>query len=247
MIRVDHDGILWRANLVMPLPGQPAREVVTGRRKRVTGTSTSRKSAACRDIVWESGIERSFITLQEFDERTTFIVAQPHTIRVWNDEEQFSYTPDFLLGRNGVDGLPEIVEIKPRLPSSDSDSSLMHSILAVCYDALGYSFSIRVQVDTHSQPRLRNCQLLLRWQHAAVRPNLTYLVTTLFLASKDTLTLGACVAEIDNLPNTRFELYALACRGNLQLDLSVPLGPTTRILNAYLPEKSKQRWGDSYL
>jgi hypothetical protein len=237
---------MWYFELKIPEDGRPARKVVTGRRHRLTGNAPCRKSLGFNEMVWESELELMFIILETFDPKTTTISAQPHTLYVRSDKFCFHYTPDFILGRDPILGPPEVVEIKPTNVKFDDQTLLKLAVSRACYREIGHDFSIRTQSHIAAKPRICNAKLLLRYQAAAIRPGLSYLVSKIFCARESDLTISDCVAKIDGNPDTRFELYALACAGLIEIDLNEPLCPQTRIMNCSIVADLKHKaWSDS--
>lgn len=239
MIRIAHEGVIWRACVEAPDDGSPARKVVTGRRHRLTGAVPSHKSLTSRDLVWESPNELWLVQLESFNPETAFIVAQPHTLHAWTDGREFRHTPDFLLGRTTAYEPAEVVEVKPQELIGGSSMLQILRISEACHRALGFDFSIRTITESGVRQKLANCRYLLRYQKVATRPSLVHTVVTLFVNSEKPFTIQACVAGIDGQPETRFELYALACMGLIDFDLTIPLGPETRIVNTKLPPMKK--------
>ncbi len=239
MNHVEHLGTMWHFELKVPEDGRPARKVVTGRRHRLTGNAPNRKSTGYNEMVWESELELMFIILETFDPKTISISAQPHTLYARSDKFCFHYTPDFILGRDPIRGSPEVVEIKPMNVKFDEHTLLKLAVSKACYREIGYDFSIRTQNSITAKPRICNAKLLLRYRRTAIRPGLSYLVSKIFCARDSDLTIAKCVATIDGNPGTRFELYALACEGLIELDLNEPLCPQTRIINCSILADSK--------
>ena len=114
MVRIVDLGVVWHARIVAPEDGRPARKIVTGRRRRVTGFVPSRKAASPGLVPWESELERDCVVLAEFRPAVRAIVAQPHTLEAWSDTDSFEHTPDYLLKSGGAaEDDDEVVEVKP--------------------------------------------------------------------------------------------------------------------------------------
>ena len=227
MIRVLHEGRIWRARLEAPADGRPARKVVTGRRRRDTGMVSTRKAVRGGLVTWESTLESDLVVVEDLEPRTTTISHQPHTLHVWNEALEFRHTPDFLLGRRAGTGEPEVVEVKTPRHSEQPDMAERLAISEACHRAMGFEFSVRGPANIRIEPRLSNCHLLRRYRMVAVRPGVGHAVATLLGQAGAALSVEACVRAIDGDPRTRFELYALVCAGVLHLDLATPLSPMT--------------------
>lgn len=235
MVRIVDLGVVWHARIVAPEDGRPARKIVTGRRRRVTGYVPSRKAASPGLVPWESELERDCVVLAEFRPSVRAIVAQPHTLEAWSDAESFEHTPDYLLrlGQAGEDD--EVVEVKPGVRALQPETERRLRISAAAHRALGFSFSVLGEAEIRAQPRLANAEILLRYRLAAAREGFVHRIATLLGSADGRLTVGDCVRAMDGDPSARFEIYALACRGVVELDLSAPLGPDTAVLRCHLP------------
>ena len=65
MIRFVDRGVAWYARIAPPEEGRPARKIITGRRKRVTGLFPSRKAGHLGLIPWEFELERDYLILAD--------------------------------------------------------------------------------------------------------------------------------------------------------------------------------------
>jgi hypothetical protein len=229
MLRILHRGQVWSAALEAEGHGSPVRKLVTGRRKVVTGKIHGRKFDG-GSIQWESAIERDFLVGELFTRDTVLVQGQPHTLRAWSDTGGFSHTPDFLLRKEGADVRDTVVEVKASYFASLPGADERLAVSAACHIAMGYDWSMRTEAEVQAQPRLANCCFLLRYRAAGVRQGLAPRIAALLDAAPSTLGVRACIARIDGRPETRFEIYSLACSGEVELDLDVPLGPDTPIL-----------------
>ncbi len=160
MVRIVDLGVVWHARIVAPEDGRPARKIVTGRRRRVTGFVPSRKAASPGLVPWESELERDCVVLAEFRPSVRAIVAQPHTLEAWSDAESFEHTPDYLLraGQAGEDD--EVVEVKPGVRALQPETERRLRISAAAHRALGFSFSVLGEAETgrsRGSPTSRSC------------------------------------------------------------------------------------------
>lgn len=233
MVRIEFQGAIWHARIVKPEDGRPARKIVTGRRRRVTGYVASRKADSPGLVPWESELERDCLTVAEFRPAVLAIAPQPHTLELRADADSFGHTPDFLFASGH--GAGEVVEVKPATRALAPETERRLRISAAAHRALGFSFSVLSEDCIRVQPRLANAQYLLRYRLAASRDGLPHRLATLLAAAGGRLTVGGCVRAVDGKASTRFEIYALACRGIIELDLSAPLGPDTAVLGCRLP------------
>jgi hypothetical protein len=234
VVRIVDRGVVWHARVIAPEDGRPARKIVTGRRRRVTGFVPSRKAGSGGLIPWESELERDYVVVAELCPEVKSIIAQPHTLEVWSDAGSFQHTPDYLVG-SGRDSDPgKVIEVKPDKRSLEPETERRLRISAEAHRALGFTFSVAGESVIRARPRLTNVQTLLRYRLAATRDGLPHRVATLLASAVDGMSVDECVRALDGRPSTRFELYALSCRGLLDLDLSVPLGPDTALLGCRL-------------
>jgi hypothetical protein len=229
VVRIVDCGVVWHAHIIEPEKGRPARKIVTGRRRRVTGFAPSRKACSDGLVPWESELERDCIAVAEFQQDVESIVAQPHTLEVTSDFSAFQHTPDFLFEVSSTASGQQVVEVKPDGLALEPETERRLRISAKAHCALGFAFQVLGEGAIRAEPRLANAQLLLRYRLAAVRRGLAHRLSTLSAKADGRLSIGACVRALDGNPTTRFELYSLACRGLLELDLSTPLGSATII------------------
>ncbi len=241
MVRFVDRGVVWHVRVVAPEDGRPARKIITGRRRRVTGYVPSRKAGSPGLVPWESELERDCVVLAEFRPSVLAIAAQPHTVEVWTDESSFEHTPDYLLGTGQAAEADEVVEVKPAARALQPEIERRLRISAAAHRALGFTFSVLGEAEIRAQPWLANAILLLRYRLAAAREGLAHRIATLLAGADGGLSIRECVQAIDGSASTRFEIYALACRGLVELDLAVPLGPDTAVLRCHMPAGSGRR------
>lgn len=236
MVRIVDLGVVWHARIVAPEDGRPARKIVTGRRRRVTGYVASRKAASPGLVPWESELERDCLVLAEFRPAVRAIVAQPHTLEAWSDADSFAHTPDYLMKSGGAaEDDDEVVEVKPGARALEPETERRLRISAAAHRALGFAFAVFGEAEIRAQPRLANAEILLRYRLADAREGLVHRIATLLASAGGRLTVRDCVRAMDGGLAARFEIYALACRGLVELDLSAPLGPDTAVLRCHLP------------
>lgn len=234
MVRFVDQGVVWRARIVASDDGRPARNIITGRRRRTTGYVPSRKAGNPGLVPWESELERDCVIVAEFRPSVLAIASQPHTLEVWTDGAAFEHTPDYLFGPGPAAGGDEVVEVKPAAHALRPETERRLRASAAAHRALGFTFSVIGEAEIRAQPRLANAHLLLRYRLAAARDGLAHRLATLLARADGRLTLGDCVRAIDGKASTRFEIYALACPGFVELDLGAPLGPDTTVLRCHL-------------
>ena len=229
MVRTVHGGTVWSAALESSGDDSPVRRLVTGRRRSVTGRIYGRKfpGGSCP---WESALERDYLVGELFNPGTASIQGQPHRLRAWSDRRVLHHTPDFLVRRTADDGRELVVEVKASYFASKPEAEETLAVSAACHRALGYDWSLLTEAEIQAQPRLGNCEFLLRYRAADTRDGLSHRIAALLAVYPDALDVRACVDGIDGRPGTRFEIYSLACSGEVVLDLNAPLGPGTRVL-----------------
>ena len=140
-------GQFWSVGTERNKDGKPARRVVTGRHHRPTGYFPSRKSATGRQIPWESGLERAFLHLAEFDPRVVSIHPQPHRLLMTCSAGQAAHTPDYLVQYAHGRAKGMVIEVKPR---EEAEQPAMHAKLrrsAKAHRAMGYSFALLTEVE----------------------------------------------------------------------------------------------------
>lgn len=210
----------------------PARQIPRNYRN-VTG----RVSIACmgRSVAFESTLERDFYVLLDFDEAVRSVEEQPLQITFTRlDGTKGIYTPDALVhfvpeARRA----PELVEIKTRQDLREHWSDLrprFAAAIALCRNR-GWKFRIHTELGIRTQ-HLANVKFLRRWRshpindleaqrivnqaRSCVDPSINELLSSLTPWPGGQ---GALAATIWHLVATR----------RLKTDLSLPLGPDTRL------------------
>ena len=82
----------------------------------------------------------------------------------------------------------------------------------------------------HRQPQLRNTKLLLRYRKVGYATDLPHRLATALAATEGGLSIGTGLHALGLKQHDRFAIYALACAGVVELDLTRPLDDETLIL-----------------
>lgn len=205
-----------------------------------SGQNASAKSA--KPQAFESGLERDFLTLLEFDANVVSYETQPVTLRWSADGKKFTrYTPDVLVHYHpSTKRQPTLFEVKPqKILRRDWQLFRPRFKAAMHWCRLhGYSFHIVRDIDIQT-PYLSNAKFLLTFTDARLK----FVDAVLFESKKRQLlaTLLECKystpAQLANLaavnPEQSLELipfvWNLLAHGLIGADLKLPLGMSTSI------------------
>jgi hypothetical protein len=182
-------------------------------------------------LEWESYVERDNFFLLETDNWVRAYYPQPAKLDIVIDGKPRSYTPDVLVVRR--DGTSVYVEVKPdaiaKQPAYQDFFAAVRSRVA----ELGLGYEVVTDLEIRRQPRLKNANMLMTYSKVQPKGRLLLDVSEAVATGK-CATIAELMAAI-NLPDQRLgELYALALRGNFNIDLGLaPLSMQSRISRPY--------------
>jgi len=214
---------------VFPDAPVPARKIVKRAPHRPVGFFMSEKMMG--PLEWESYLERDHFFVLETDNWVRAYHPQPATLELTFDGKPRKYTPDVMVVRR--DGTSSYVEVKPdEVAKKPVYREFFVAVRAKAADH-GLGFEIATELEIRQQPRLKNAKRLMTY--SKVQPK-----GRLLLEVADAMTTSRCATIADlmaaiNLPEERLgELFALALRGDLNIDLgSAPLSMQSRISRPY--------------
>ena len=199
-------------------------------KNRITGVFPSYKTS--RGCKWESGLERDFFLLMEFDARVSGFFEQPQILKYLLDGKKRKYHPDVLVNRKGGDLLVE-VKVSEKL----EDPAEIHRFRAIRKQASreGYRFFIVTEKEIVRDACLRNLKIFHRYsRHQANDKNLqmifkffTFRKNPSFEEAINFLTNTGCENPIQ-------EIYSLLWKKRLVTVISSPIGPSSPVS---IPEK----------
>ncbi len=200
------------------------RRIPLSRRSHVTGF----QALATGIAEHESALERDFVTLASFLDAGAAITSQPVTIRFEHQGEKRRYTPDFLV--EWSDGHADLVEIKYHSDLREQWPRLRPALAAARSWAGENGARLRVVTELAIRgQRLETAKRLLPLRSAPIDVLLAQVALTT-AAKIEAPTFGALV---EALPASREAALAvvwrLIARGELSVDLTVPIAPGTRV------------------
>lgn len=214
---------------VFPGAPVPVRKIVKRAPHRPVGFFMSEKMMG--PLEWESYLERDNFFVLETDNWVRAYYPQPVTLDLTFQGKPRTYTPDVMVVRR--DGTSSYVEVKPDAVAKKPVYQEFFAAARARAADHGLGFEIATELEIRRQPRLKNAKTLMTY--SKVQPK-----GRLLLDVADALTTGRCATVADlmvalNLPEERLgELYALALRGDLNIDLgSAPLSMQSRISRPY--------------
>lgn len=152
LVDPGREELVVAGRVVLTPDGKPIRSILTGRKRRTTGSYASRKGGCGQ--VFESMVERAFFMECEVDTDVVDYRAQPFRIEVVIDGRLRTYIADCV--RLMADGSIEVVEVKGsarQLLEPDYDAKLA-AVRSVCASA-GWQFKI-ITADQITTPTVRH-------------------------------------------------------------------------------------------
>jgi hypothetical protein len=122
-----------------------------------------------RMIHFESGVEKDFIYLLEFDERITNFEEQPLRIEYKIGNQSHTYTPDF---QAFIDGENFLYECKPEKYVSKIENQLKFDVANRWCNEQGWGFQVITAELIRSGCRLKNVKYLTSFSRSIVRSEL---------------------------------------------------------------------------
>lgn len=203
---------------------QPVRDParVKGKKGSYVGYFPSRKMN--RSIAYESTGELYTAILYELDPQVTKYVEQPYRFKFTYEGAESSYTPDFLVIRNGEKW---IEEVKPdeRVRKPEIHKRLLAEKALV--EGKGFKFRVVTEKVSMRQPRLRNAEIILRYAYPDWREqDQKELLSALNNTQNQTIKSAIERLGTDDALSI---ICTGACVGLLELDMSQPFSHETSI------------------
>ena len=200
------------------------RRIPLSRRSHIIGFQPLRTGAAEH----ESALERDFITLSIFLDPAAVITAQPITITFQVGAVTKRYTPDYSVAWSG--GKREIVEVKYLSDLRANRERFKERFAAMEGWARARGATFRVATEREIRVcALENAKRLLPLRTAAFDPDIAQSVLSAvrgLVAPTFTNVMSAVPAE---RPSVLATLWCLLARGVLDVDLSLPITPSSVI------------------
>jgi hypothetical protein len=199
------------------------RRIPLSYRSHVTGFQGLPSGA----IDYESALERDFVLLTLFDDASARIRSQPDTLNFEHEGRHRRYTPDYLIEGGGRF---ELIEIKYEADLQRLQTHLEPGFNIAREWAARSGGVFRVVTERAIRvPRLLNARRLLPLRGASVDMELARAVTTA-ARQIEAPTFGQIVEAINgDRARVLGTLWRLIARGELIVDLSEPIGLTTRV------------------
>lgn len=167
---------------------------------------------------YESGLERDFLRLCDFDPSIRDFRSQPFRLRYWMEDRERSYTPDMLIGAN------RLIEVKPESRTRKPEfRAWVTAVRAACVQ-MGYEFEVVTDAEIRRQPRLDNVVLLRRYHYASLSVDAELSVSA-WVREKPGITFGELLEQLGNDKSYVAGLYGLLARHAVRFDVHRPLGP----------------------
>jgi hypothetical protein len=199
------------------------RRIPLSRRSHIVGFQASPVSGVTEH---ESALERDFVTLTRFCDASARIISQPITLSFLEGAKSRRYTPDFLV--HWSDGRAQLIEVKYRADLREKWRQLRPGFLAARAWARERNASFRIATERSIRcVALENAKRLLPLRTAPLdRALADQLLNTLACLSDPTF--GSLAATV---PAQRAAvlgvLWRMIARGELRVDLTVPIGLRT--------------------
>ncbi|MEQ8270179.1 TnsA endonuclease N-terminal domain-containing protein [Algiphilus sp.] len=199
-----------------------------------------------RSVAFESPLERDFYILLDFDEAVASIEEQPLQIKYARlDGTPGTYTPDALVHFTPqANRRPELYEIKTRQDLRKDWSELrprFAAAIALCRER-EWTFRIRTERGIRTQ-FLSNAKFLRRWRAHPVNELEAQRIINVARSCPE-MTINSLFAGLAPWPGGQGALagmvWHLIANRRLNADLSLPLGPDSRI-RAIEPPVTLQR------
>ena len=204
--------------------------------RNVTGKKASTKA---NDALFESTLERDFLTVIEFDHSVSLFDVQPVTIH-WIDKEGKSrkYTPDVLVFfKKNDDGtpskVPELCEIKYRSELKEHWHELRPKFKAAVKYAKQHGWRFRLVTDVEIRTSyMDNAKFLLPYLHREQKSPYLLLIQRKLLELRET-SIQALITSIFSDKWAQAELipivWQLIALRKVGVDFNIPLTMDSRI------------------
>jgi len=199
------------------------RRIPLSRRSHIIGFQTSPVSGVTEH---ESALERDFVTLSIFCDASARIISQPITVSFLEGLTPRRYTPDFLV--HWSDGRSQLIEVKYRADLREKWRQLRPAFFAARAWAREQQASFRIATERSIRgATLENAKRLLPLRAAPLDRALADQLRNALACLSDP-TFGSLAAAV---PRERAAvlgtLWRMIARGELRVDLTVPIGLRT--------------------
>ena len=210
-------------------PSRPVRKGARGSSRRsIVYDFVSRKMNS--RVPYESTVERDLIIQMELDPEIVGYWAQPETFKWTTEGRKRRYTPDFFVRYRG--SASAYREVKPLGKwIMDWDFGGRRPEIERQCAARGATYEIWTDGMIREQPRLHNATIIV----SELGPNLDELALALLrnaLRNGTPATIGDLLASAGLTTTSIRSVFTLAAMLEISIDLSSPLGPRSRLLEA---------------
>ena len=177
-----------------------------------------------RQVGVESRLEGDTTVVFDLDPQITWLCEQPKTFKVPFKGKTKSYTPDFVIVRNGRS---YFVEVKPWKKANKAEMREWFAFLKRYFAKLGHGFIVLTEREIQRQPRLRNAELIRRYADGSCNDGHVIRLKQ-FTKGERSISLGklqSLAAANDNLPNA----YSFIKSGRARIDMSKPVNDNTTV------------------
>jgi|GEM_PF-5279352 len=203
---------------------QPVRDParVKGKKGSYVGYFPSRKMK--RSMAFESTGELYSAILNEIDPRVAEYMEQPYRFEFQYEGKASSYTPDFLVIRNGEKW---IEEVKPyeRVCEPKTHKRLLAQKELV--ESKGFKYRVVTEKTSMRQPRLKNAEIILRHAYPDWREDDQKKLLCAFSDGQDQ-PLKSVIEKIGT-DDALSIICTGTCVGLLELDMSQPFSQDTSV------------------
>ncbi len=184
-------------------------------------------SRSGRRVIYESRLEHLRLQLADLDSASLQVATQPFAllIRDETDDTVYSHVPDILLSRRGRPRL--LVDVRPWAFQSDPHSRLAFQATREACALVGFDYEVWGEPPV---VQAYNVQFLSGFRRAPLRfETIAPLVLDAVGTSATDLSLEEIESLVDRPYLTRPVLLHLIWRGDLQLDLTLPLSSASLV------------------
>lgn len=168
-------------------------------------------------MVYDSGLERDFLRLCDFDPSITDFQSQPFQLEYWLDGRERSYTPDVLIGSD------RLIEVKPENRTSKLEFQRWVGAVREACANRGYTFEVVTDIEIRRQPRLDNVLLLRRYHRQPVHEDVR-LNASEWVREAPGIPLSELLERLGRTERALADLYGLLACHAVQYDIHQPIG-----------------------
>jgi hypothetical protein len=206
--------------------GAPAREVRPGWQQRPTYRLSSKKVVGAGAA--ESGLEVDTYQMFDLDPTVVSYETQPFVVNYEGGSRKISTYPD--AERKLSDGRFEIVQIKTQQTyQKHLRENPRFRDEGEIFRRLGWSYRVMTELDVRSEPDYQNRKLLHHYRRQVISTSITSAVLAAIRRNPHE-TIKSLTATLKSEKLHAADLYALIAQRLIHADLSVPIGPDTRLM-----------------